>query len=368
MIKFLVKSWVYPFYRTYAGFLFVVFLFAAGLLKGEEHVAIAKFFTSDVKNLAYPYFGLLLYEFLTLHFSIRWISEQKNMFLRDLVYVSGRPRTVILGIIILYLHIPVIAYSLFLLGMALASGQIPVSLVIIFGSIFKLAIFTFILYRFLLFPVEKKYNRIFRITLPGFLNFPVIIFSIKHFFSKSFLSFLLSKTLSIGTLMVFILLIQTIDNYERFASVVITLIFISNAFLSYELFKFQNTDLNVFRNLPLKPWIILLQSLMIMIILNLPEILIIFRNFSSLISIWDLSMNVMNGLMVLLFLFAYLVYYNIDLQQYITRIFWGSILLVLLLLFDFPSYLFLTTFSLASAYLYIRGYYTFETVYNQMNN
>ena len=168
--------------------------------------------------------------------------------------------------------------------------------------------------------------------------------------------------------MVFILLIQTIDNYERFASVVITLIFISNAFLSYELFKFQNIDLNVFRNLPLKPLIILFQSLMIMIILNLPEILIIYRNFSDLISIWDLSMDVLNGLMVILFLFAYLVYYNIDLQQYITRIFWGSILLVLFLLFDFPSYLLFIAFSSASAYLYIRGYYTFETIYDQMNN
>jgi len=363
MIRFLLKSWVYPFYRTYAGFLFVVFLFAAGLLKGEEHVAIAKFFTSDVKNLAYPYFGLLLYEFLTLHFSIRWISDQKNMFLWDLVYIPGRPRTIILGLIILYLHIPVIAYSLFLLGMALVSGQIMVSIVIILGSIFKLAIFTFILFRFLLFPVEKKYNQIFRIALPGFLNFPVIVFSIRHFFSKSFLSFFLSKTLSIGTLMVFILLIQTIDNYERFASVAITLIFISNAFLSYELFKFQNIDLNVFRNLPLKPLIILFQSLMIMIILNLPEILIIYRNFSGLISIWDLIMDVLNGLMVLLFLFAYLVFYHIGLQQYITRIFWGSILLVLFLLFDFPSYLLFIAFSSASAYLYMRGYYNFETVY-----
>lgn len=368
MIKFLVNSWAYPFYRTYAGFLFAVFLFAVGLLKGEEHVAIAKFFTSEVKNLFFPYFASLLYELLTLYFSIRWISDQKNIFLRDLVYMPRWPGIVLLSTTILYLNIPVIVYSLFLLVVALVSGQILISLLIVFGSIFKLILFTYIIYRFLLFPFEKNYNRIFRLTLPGFLNFPVIAFSIRHFFSKNFLSFLLSKILSIGTLMVFILLIQTIDNYERFTSVIITLVFLSNAYLAYELFQFQNIDLNVFRNLPLKPWMILFQSLMIMITLNLPEIIIIYRNFSNLISIWDLSVNILNGLMVLLFLFAYLVYFDINLQQYITRIFWGSILIVILLLFDFSSYLLFMAFSTASAYLYIKGYYTFETIYDQKNN
>lgn len=368
MIKFLVKSWIYPFYRTYSGFLFVVFLFAAGLLKGEEHVAIARFFTSDVKNLIFPYFALLVYELLTLHFSILWISSLKNRALRDMVFINRNERILHLVLTIFYLQIPSIFYSFFLLITALVSARLQVSLFILLFMFFKFTLYTFIIHRALLFPLEKRYKRLLRLTLPGFLNFPVIVFSLRHFFTKSFLSFVMSKILSIGTLFLFILIIQTIDNYERFASVVIMLVFISNAFISYELFKFQNIDLNVFRNLPLKPYIILFQSLLIMIILSLPEVLIVYRNFSSLIAVSDLSMNVMNGLMVLLFLFAYLLYYNIELRQYIARIFWGSILLILFLLFDFPSYLFFIAFGSASAYLYIKGYYNFESVYDQTDN
>ena len=365
MTRFLIQSWVYPFYKAYSGFLFVVFLLAAGLLKGEEHVAIARFFTSNALNLIYPYIGLLAYEGLTLRFSIPWVSHHRNRILQDLLFVTVRKRIGHLIIVILYLLVPVLLYSFFLLSIALTTGNFIVGLIILFFTLTRILIYSIVLNRYIIHPLEKRYHHLIRLNLPGYLDFPVILFSLRQFFSRNFLSLLLSKLLSIGLLLIFILLIDTIDNYNRFAAVILPLTFISNAFIAYGLFRFLNIELNVFRNLPLQAPIVLFQVFIVLIILCLPEIIIIYRNFIDVVTAGSLSIHVLNALSILLFLYAAQVYFNFDLQKFIIRLFWGSIILVLILLFDFPSALMCIIFCALSVYLYSKGYYTFETVFDQ---
>jgi hypothetical protein len=344
-----------------------VFLLAAGLLKGEEHVAIARFFTSNAINLIYPYFGLLAYEFLTLRFSISWISHHQNRILQDLLFVDARQRIEHLIIVILYLQVPVLLYSFFLLTIALTAGNFIAGLIILLFTLVRILFYSLLLNRYIIHPREKRYQQLIRLNLPDYLSFPVILFSLRHFFSKNFLSLLLSKLLSIGVLLIFILLIDTIDNYDRFSAVILPLTFISNAFIAYGLFRFLNIELNVFRNLPLHPPIILFQVFIVLIILCLPEILIIYRNFFDLITIGSLSIHIFNAVSILLFMYASLVYFNFDLQKFIIRLFWGSIILVLILLFDFPSTLMCLLFCVLSVYFNSKGYYTFETVFDQKN-
>jgi len=364
MTRFLIQSWVYPFYKTYSGFLFVVLLLAAGLLKGEEHIAIGRFFTSYVLNLIYPYIFLLAYEGLTLRFSIPWISHHRNRILQDLLFVRVRQRIGYLIIVILYLLVPVLLYSFFLLTIALTTGNFVAGLIILFFTLTRILIYSIVLNRYIIHPLEKRYHQLIQLNIPDYLNFPVILFSLRHFFSRNFFSLLLSKLLSFGLLLIFILLIDTIDNYDRFAAVVLPLTFISNAFIAYGLFRFLNIELNVFRNLPLRPVTTLFQVFMVLIILCLPEIIIIYRNFFDIIPTGSLSIHIFNALSILLFMYASLVYFNFDLQKFIIRLFWGSIVLVLILLFDFPPALMCMTFYALSVYLYSKGYYTFETVFD----
>jgi hypothetical protein len=365
MSRFLIQSWVYPFYRAYSGFLFVVFLLAAGLLKGEEHLAIARFFTSNALNLIYPYIGLLAYEGLTLRFSIPWVSNNRNRILQDLLFVSKRQRIEYIMIVVLCLLIPVLLYSFFLTTVALATGNYATGLIVLFFTLIRILMYSLLLNQYIIHPLEKKYRQVIRLNLPDYLNFPVILFSIRQFFSSNFLSLLLSKLLSIGLLLMFMLLIETIDNYDRFSSVILPLTFISNAFIAYGLFKFLNIELYVFRNLPLRPPFILLQVFIILTILCLPEIIIIYRNLFDIISAGSLSIHIVNALSILLFIYASLVYFNFDLQKFIIRLFWGSIILVLILLFDFLPILMCIIFSVSSVFIYTRGYYNFEIIFDQ---
>ena len=366
--RFLTRSWVYPFYKTYSGVLFVVFLIVTGFLRGEEHMALAVFFTSHIKNMVYPYAILVLYESLTIHFSIKWLSDPMNRIIRELVFLDFGSRLIRIFRIVLYLHIPVMIYSIFLLGIAVLNEEMFILSVIIVFAVTRIFIYTLIINHIMIYPVERQYKGLYRLKLPAVINFPIVNFSVKNFFTQKFVSFLLSKLFSIGILMVFIFLFDTIDNFNRFSRVSIALVFIANVFLSYDLFKFHNIDLHVFRNLPVKPSYILLQTLMILVILILPEIILIYKYFSRIIDPPNITIQIINGLSITLFLYAYLMYFSIDLKTYIMRIFWGSILLIMILLIDFPIYLLFILLCSGVFYFYFKGYYKFELIYNQVND
>jgi hypothetical protein len=168
--------------------------------------------------------------------------------------------------------------------------------------------------------------------------------------------------------LVSILIIGTVDYYDRFTAVAIFTVFIANTFLPYALFEFYNIDLNFFRNLPVKPGIILFQTVLILLILNLPEIIILHKNFSQIISSGLIALHVIVGLAALILLYAYLMYFNIDLKTYIIRIFWGSIFIYFLLLFDIPGYLLALVFLTLTIYFYFRGFYKFEMIYNHLKD
>ena len=363
MNRYLIRSWVYPFYKTYAGFLFVIFLFAAGFLRAEEHVALGFFFTSHVKNLIYPIAGFILYEMLTIHFSIKWVSERKNWTIRELFHLDAKDRYKSLTIIIFYLHIPVIFYTLFLLCIALLAGKIIVLFVVLLLAAARFLLYTQILNRVILFPVEKQFKSFHAFSRPSIFYFPIANFSLKYIMSQRLLSLFLGKLLSLGMLFIFIFLIQTVDHYHRFSSIGILMVFIANAYLSFDLFSFHNLSLSIVRNLPIKPGLILVQTLLIMFILTLPEIVIIYKNFSQIIEAGFIAIHIINGLVLLLFLYAYLIYFNVDQRMYISQIFWGSIFVIMLMLFDFPVYLLILILCSCTFYFYFKGYYQFETLF-----
>jgi hypothetical protein len=182
------------------------------------------------------------------------------------------------------------------------------------------------------------------------------------------LSFILSKIVSFTVLFAGIYLMPTIDNYLRFTAFMIFITFLSNAFLSYDLFNFHHVDLNLFRSLPIQLRLFLLQTFILLIILTLPEIIIIYRNFSQIADAGFISLHILNGLATILLLYAYMLYYNINLKSFIIRIFWGSLILVMLLLFDVPAYILILILGTAAFYFYFRGFYSFEMIYDQIED
>jgi len=267
----------------------------------------------------------------------------------------------------MYLQVPVLIYSLFLSGIVLISGNIQVFLTILTAFILRILIYIYLIEKILIHPHEKVYKS-YRILKPLIsIGFPLLNFSLKLIFTQKFLSFALSKIISIGTLYILVNLIETVDHYERFTSFVIFWVFLANAFISFELFRFHHIQMNNFRSLPVNPWILILQTLLTILVLTLPEIVIIYQNYLSLVSFLFITEQIVLGLLVLLFLYAYLIFYNIDLTNFIIRIFWGSLIMVVFLLFDMPSWILMMLLFSGIYYLYSKGYYRFELVFDQIN-
>ena len=363
MIRFLIRSWVYPFYKAYAGFFLAIFLLAAGVLRGDEHLAIALFFTGHISNLLYPAAGMMLFELLTIHFSIRWISEARNRSIRELIFTDPIPKVKVLVTVLICLQLPVVIYTVFLIAVALYAMNIHTLLVIAIIGIIKIILYVRIMDRLLLFPREKRFKSPLYYRFPSWVSLPWVLLFLRYFIHEKFLSVLLTKIFSFLLLWISVILISTVDHYERFAAISISLVFLSNAFLSYNLFRLQYTDMNFLRNLPFRPLSIISQVLITLSILTLPEIIFTFRNFSQVLTTAMIAANILHGIALLIFLYGSQVYFHADLKSFIPRLFWGSLLLIILLLFDFPVYLLAVLLYILTLYFYFKGYYQFESVY-----
>ena len=368
MRRFLIRSWVFSFYKTYSGLLFVLFLLGTGFLKAEEHITLAYFFTGQLKNLLFPAAGFILYEVLTIHFSKKWISQNRNQTIREIVFLGFWHRLTHLMSVIIYLQLPVIVYTAFLLYVSLISDVPVVFLAILIFAFIRLVLYCLIVNRAIIFPVEKQFKTMSWLHLPSIPSLLLIKFSFRYIFQQKLLSFTISKVISIGILLLFYLISDTIDYYHRFSSVAIFTVFVANTLSPFLLFEFHNIDLNSFRSLPLKPYNLLFQTFIVLLILNLPEITILYKNFSKFISVGYIGLNVMMGIGFLLLWYTYLVYSKKNLQKYIIRIFWGSLLILFLLFFDVPVYLIVPVLLSLIFYLYFKGFYAFEMIYKEVKD
>lgn len=364
MKDFLIKIWVWPFYKTYSGFLFIVLMFGTGLLSGKEHLAMANFFVNTPDNLIYPYITFLIYEFISIHFSLNWLSRPGNRLIQELLFLSKKRRISRLLQVTIYLQLPVSIYSFFLMTIAIKNAHFIILILILTLWILRNALYVFYLNRRIIFPAEKKYISYLKNFIPNRINSSFIMFSVKQIFIKKLFILTLTKIVSFLILYLCLFLLPTIDIYDRFLSIGISFAFIANTFLPYELFKYHHMHLHFIKNLPIHKSKILMQSGIVLLIFMLPEVIFIFRNFSDYIPFDYMVFLSISGIMILLFMYSILIYYIFSLQDFIIRIFWGSLLLVFLFLFDFPIYLFLSGVGILTLLLYYKGYYKFEAIYN----
>jgi len=364
MKDFLLKIWVWPFYKTYSGFLFVSLLFGAGLLSGREHIAMANFFVNSPDNLIYPYIAFLVYEFISIKFSLNWLGKPANRLIQELLFLSKKNRISRILLVIFYMQLPVSLYSFFLMIIAVKNGHFSILVLILSLWVIRNTFYVSYINHRIIFPAEKKYISYIKNIIPNWINSSYIMFAVKHILVNKVFILSLTKLVSFLILYICIFLLPTIDIYNRFLSIGISFAFIANTFLPYELFKYHHIQLSFIKNLPLSKYKILVQTGIVLLIFLLPETVFIFKNFIDYISLFNLFIIILSGILILLLMYSILIYYNYNLQDFITRIFWGSLLLVFLFLFDFPTYLFLSLVGFFTLLLFYKGYYKFEAIFN----
>jgi hypothetical protein len=100
-----------------------------------------------------------------------------------------------------------------------------------------------------------------------------------------------------------------------------------------------------------------------LLVLLLPEIIFIYRNFLEYLSPFFLATALLAALSLLVFFFSGQLVFSPDQRYFISGIFWTLLFIIFYFLYDLSPVFLLILFFFPSYYLFYHYFYRFESVY-----
>ncbi len=122
IIQTLVQVFAVSFYRNNATLFLLVLVIAGGFMRGSDHIMLAQYFVHSLSLLAIPAFVWIAYALFVAFFNDATTTRDENLFLRSFIFLSKRNQRVSCITVAVNQLIPVHAYGLFLLAVALKNG------------------------------------------------------------------------------------------------------------------------------------------------------------------------------------------------------------------------------------------------------
>ena len=332
-MKTILVSTVSEFFKQRAGMFFVLIGILFGFLSGNEHHAFAAFFLTDKFGMLYLLIAWLLYTLFCIHFLLNLWKQQVYGFVYFTRLWSNGKRFYRFTLLALGFIQPLIYYGIYLISIAVQDKLL--------NRIWPI----FIFYGFLSLTIVASAE--WRIRNPHlFVNkkqvlskFPRpvswIYWSLEWIIREKGITLLVCKTGSaivfVGTLLYY----GTDSSYDlRLPAIGLSLGYLLNIGLSYELFQWESSVWLWNRSLPISINRRFMRTLILHMIIILPETLIVFRynvlTFSETAQLYSL------GLAILMLFHTYLYKRNGLLEDTIQAVLIGFVLLTLLVLYKIP--------------------------------
>lgn len=352
------RVFAWSFYRDNAT-LFLLFLaFAFGFLKGEEHIALASYFVSSFSLMGIPIVTWLLYTIFVMDSNRKQSRRNENQFLADLFLY---PRIIqwksILWASWLQL-LPILAYALFLVKMALQNHFYVTAMMALLAPIFLLILVSYRL-RYTAKPVINE-TRSFRFSLHRSIPRPLIFIPIENIFRRQLLATLGYKSSAI------LLLFGTLQLYRhetydiRLLGLAILISFTLSVQFILEWHQFDNTVLTLLRQLPFS-WSDRLRKTMATILCYcIPEIILIQISFPENLAIMNRISVVAYGLSILFLFHTFLYTWNKPLEKVMSPLYFFVIGSFLLILCKIPLLLLMSLQFMGGVWIYRRYYYQYD--------
>ncbi|MBY0435101.1 MAG: hypothetical protein K2U26_13415, partial [Cyclobacteriaceae bacterium] len=250
IIRVLKRVLVDEFYRTHAGLFLIVLGICFGFMSGNEHMALAQFFTGSPLLALIPIAGWLLYAIIIVSFNRIELTKPENNFLLTLVELSPGMRWFALISTSAQAFLPAALYGLFLIKIAFSVRQFSSIVVIVAGCVALILLIALDLHHNLLRPGrERKTGLLKRIT--------------NRYVTKPFAWFYPEWITRAQPLMVFgtklfscliiagVGILYHYDTYDqRFFQMACVLAISANMVLVYHYHRFENVHLIMLRSLP----------------------------------------------------------------------------------------------------------------------
>ncbi len=312
---------------------FVLIGILFGFLSGNEHHAFAAFFLTDRFGMVYLLIAWLLYTLLCIHFLLNLWKQQTYGFVYFTRLWSNRKRFYRFIILAFGFIQPLLYYGIYLISIAVQDKLLSrVWPIFVFYAFLSLAIVASAEWRI-------RNPRLFVNKKEGISKFPRpvswIYWSLEWLIREKGITLLVCKTGSaivfVGTLLYY----GTDPSYDlRLPAIGLSLGYLLNIGLSYELFQWENSIWLWNRSLPTSMNRRFVRALVLHMIIILPETLIVLRynvlNFSETAQLYGL------GLAIIMLFHTYLYKKTGLLEDTMQAVLIGFVLLTLLVLYKIP--------------------------------
>lgn len=353
-MKTILISTVSEFFKQRAGMFFVLIGILFGFLGGREHHAFAAFFLTDRFGMLYLFGIWLLYAIFCIHFLLNLWKQPAYHFVYQTRLWSGKTPFLRFGVVALGFLQPLLYYGIYILSVASQDKLLErVWPIFLFYTILISGIIAGTEWRIRnprLFVDKKQTISKWQIPRPN----SWIYWSLEWLVREKGVTLLVCKA---GSALVFVctLIYYQTDVYDlRLPAIGLSLAYLLNIGLSFELFQWESVVWQWNRSLPLSINKRFGRMLLIHALVILPETLICFRyNVLTFVEIGQLYYL---GLSVLMVFHTYLYRKNGLLEDTMQPVLIGFVVLTLLILYKIPVLLIAVSGICYSWYAYQKWY------------
>lgn len=351
---------VREFYRANAGLFFLVIGIGAGFMRSYEHVALAEFFSASPILMLVPILVWTIYTFNVMKFNRDVLKRNENEFIFHITLLPPSQKWIALFVALFYQLLPAILYGIFLMAFAIKNDFKDTLLMIIASLLLLIFVGSFALSYSLHNPNQEKKTG----ALTKFLNVsftkPYPLFFPEWIARREPLMFLGTKVFSSLILLGVTQLYKT-DVYDlRLLGLGVVIAFSAQVVLVWEIHRFDNFHFSLNRNLPTPFTQRLFYFLGTLLILIIPELGMIIKNFPAEFDIWSLISSITFALSIPIFFYGLLYIKDLDQEKFTPFVFFFSITWILLVLFKIPLWVIASMNLVVGLICLKKFYYSFE--------
>jgi len=333
-MKILMISTVREFFRQRAGMFFVILGVLLGFMSSREHYSFALFFLTDPFGMHYLLVIWLIYCLLCIQFLIKlWSLPEYTFIYNSRLWIVSK-RLTRFFLLALGLLQPLIYYGFYVVSIASQDGLLH--------RIWPICLYYVLLSTIVVFAAEwrirhphvyqKPIKTVFRWPFPRPASW--IYWSMEWLLREKALTFLVCKIGAIGIVMGTLLYYSTGTYDIRLPAIGMSLGYLLNIGLSYELYRWESDIWLWGRTLPTSPFRRLLRLLALHALIILPETLVSLRQnalpFVEVLQLYGL------GLSLLILFHVYLYKKGGLLEDTMQPVLLGFVVLTLLILYKSP--------------------------------
>lgn len=362
IVFLLQRVFVREFYRTNAGLFFLVIGIGAGFMRSYEHIALAEFFTASPALMLIPILVWTLYTFHVVKFNHDVLKRKENEFIFHISLLASLQKYMALLATLFYQLLPAIVYGMFLMIFSIKNDFMITFFMIVLSLVILLLIGSWTLLHALHHPnAERKVGTLAHFFHVSFTR-PFPLFFAEWIARREPLMLFGTKAFACLILLGITQLYKTDDYDLRLLGLGVTIAFTAQVVLVWEIHRFDNFHFSLNRNLPFTFTKRLFHFLATWVILVLPELGMLIKNFPVELNSLSLILSILFAMSIPIFFYGLLYIKDRDQEQMMPFVFFFSIAWILLVLSQVPLWA-ITSINLIIGVACVKKfYYSFEYI------